>query len=128
MKLRGKILTTGAVTAVVLMTFAPTASAGQDAYSEVPGKDGGVGVRFISNGDKFEICDLRDEGDSAYVEYEYVRYDGTVQRGEHRPDINGGHCKTYSHDFGEGRKVKFRAGQDIVLRPDLYGPWKTGIA
>ncbi|MFI1955665.1 hypothetical protein ACH437_28165 [Streptomyces xinghaiensis] len=115
------------VTAIIVTSTALStglAFAGTDAFSTT----GQASARFISYGDKFEVCDLASDGATAYVQYEYVRINGTLQKGEHRNPGNAGSCHTFDHNFGEGRVVKFRACEDHTAWPDHCDSWKKGIA
>ncbi|MFJ9742707.1 hypothetical protein [Streptomyces sp. NPDC101166] len=124
MKLHKKVLGVGMATVALSIPLMGTAFAGQDALSSTHG----ASAHFINVGDKFEVCDLAFDGNTAKVEYEYVRKDGTLQKGSHSATVDSGNCSMFDHDFGEGRKVKFRAVVQIPFWPDVTGPWKTGIA
>lgn len=63
--------------------------------------------KFYSYGDKFKVCDQKSDGLSVGTRYGYIRKDGTHQNGSHW--VGGaGTCRTFDHDFGEGRNVWFQ--------------------
>lgn len=113
----------GASAAALLLGFASSASAGITNTSSV---EGGYAI-FQDYGDKFVVCDTALDGWSVYVTYTYIRKDGTEQRGTHYNTAGNDTCRTFDHDFGEGRTVNFRACLDWWL-PDLCDDWRTGVA
>jgi len=113
-----------AATAMILATGS-SAYAGTDATSSVAGS----WSRFISVGDKFENCDTEADWLASYVEYQYVRKDGSLQTGSHYNPGNNGDCYIWDHDFGEGRTVWFRSCVDQpAWYTDTCDRWRTGIA
>ncbi|MEV8440796.1 hypothetical protein AB0425_25755 [Actinosynnema sp. NPDC051121] len=98
--------------------------AGTDAVSQVTGSK----ATFISYGDKFRVCDTSWDGWNAYVDYQYVRIDGSLQTGSHFVTTGDGTCGTWDHNFGEGRTVNFRACVEIWPYPDICDDWRVGIA
>ena len=110
--------------AAILLGGATAAYAGTDAVSSRPG----VTVNFISYGDKFKVCDTSLDGYNVYADYTYVRIDGSYQTGTHYLSTGNNTCKTYDHDFGEGRIVNFRACVDRAILPDDCDDWRVGIA
>ncbi|MFI1955662.1 hypothetical protein ACH437_28140 [Streptomyces xinghaiensis] len=128
MNARRKLFIAGGA-AVMVLGSASTAAAGTDAVAETRG--GEAWVKFISYGDKFKVCDQYPnglDGFSVYVEYNYIRKDGTTQSGRHNVGTGAGTCATFDHNFGEGRSVVFRAGIDVPAFPDPVSVWKTGVA
>jgi hypothetical protein len=124
MKLRNKAFAVVATAAAMVVGFATTASAGTNATSSTNGSF----ARFIHKGEKFESCDTASDGGTSYVQYEYVRVNGTLQKGEHRNPGSEGDCFTWDHNFGEGRTVKFRACNAHTAWPDNCDAWRKGVA
>lgn len=86
-------------------------------------------ARFIRLGDKFEACDTQYDFQLAYVQYQYVRIDGSVQTGKHYVPSDAGDCQTWDHNFGEKRYVWFRACRDEPLTAtDPCAPWRQAVA
>lgn len=117
------LFVTGAA-AAVLIGASTGAYAGADGVSSVTGS----WSRFISYGDKFENCDTADDWMTSYVEYQYVRIDGSLQTGTHRNPGNSGDCFSWDHNFGEGRTVWFRSCVDQPLVADRCDIWRTATA
>ncbi|TYK52603.1 hypothetical protein [Actinomadura decatromicini] len=115
-----------AVTGVATtLTFATAAHAGRGATSSMTGSR----VTFDPNGDKFTVCDTSWDGWDPYVKYEYIRKDGTLQKGEHYVHSGDGTCDTFSHKFTAGRSVQFVACVDIWSNNDMCArEWATGVA
>ncbi|MEV8440797.1 hypothetical protein AB0425_25760 [Actinosynnema sp. NPDC051121] len=114
-----------AATAVLGLATATGAQAGTDAVSTVTGS----WSRFISYGDKFENCDTEGDWMTSYVDFQYIRIDGSLQTGTHYNPGNNGDCFQWDHDFGEGRTVWFRSCVDQPAPfPDTCDRWRTGIA
>ncbi|MEU4695053.1 hypothetical protein [Actinoplanes sp. NPDC023714] len=105
-------------TAVALLPGAGPAAAegdraggrGLDAVARVFDPDSRVVAlaRFVAEGDRFELTKRVDGGGRAYLQYKYIRTDGTFQGGEHWGLAEAGGTVVFDHDFGEGRKVLFR--------------------
>lgn len=115
----------GVAAVLTVAAAAAPASAGTDATSSVTGS----WTRFISYGDKFENCDTSPDGYLSYMDFEYVRKDGSVQHGTHYNPGNNGDCATWNHNFGEGRTVWFRSCVDVIAPfPDTCDRWRTGVA
>lgn len=119
-----RALIVGAAATAVLLGVSSAAQAGTDATSTTTGS----WSRFISYGDKFENCDTFNDFMISYVQYQYIRIDGTLQTGSHYNPGNNGDCFAWDHDFGEGRTVWFRSCRDIPLQTDNCDAWRTGIA
>jgi hypothetical protein len=113
------------VTAMTAVAGSATAArAGKDAESTIEGSY----THFISVGDKFYNCDTDYDFFQSYVEYVYIRKDGSVQRGQHFNAGNEGDCATWDHDFGEGRAVQFRSCVNVPVGIDPCDNWRQGIA
>ncbi|TYK52602.1 hypothetical protein [Actinomadura decatromicini] len=124
MKKYGKALSVGAVAVAVLLGSSTAAYAGRDAKSTIEGSY----TEFHSNGDKFYNCDTDYDLFTAYVDYSYIRKDGSVQKGKHYNPGGRGDCATFDHDFGEGRPVQFRSCVDVPIGIDPCDRWREGIA
>jgi hypothetical protein len=112
-----------ALVAAVAVTLSVAASAHADADVSVA-FDGHIRglATFIAWGDDFRICDRRRDNLPVYVQYSYIRKNGTTQRGGHShifgvgglgaPDWNGTRmhgCSYGLHNFAENSRVWFRA-------------------
>jgi hypothetical protein len=96
--------------ALVMMTtvgFAPTAVS---STAQVFDQDSRLlaEARFDAGEDTFALTKSSAVGGRAYLEYRYVRTDGTPQTGTHRGGRQAGDAVRFDHDFGEGRKITFR--------------------
>ena len=78
---------------------------------------------FYHVGDKFLVCRTNDW--IVYLEYEYIRKDGTLQRGTHTMESTG--CRYFPHDFGEGRYVEMRVCADVDNWWDACTAWRQGV-
>lgn len=107
----------------LVLGSAHSASAGVTATSVVAGGY----VVFQDYGDKFVVCDNEPDGWNMYVNYVYIRKDGTEQRGSHYNTSGFNTCRTFDHNFGEGRTVNFQACVDWWL-PDPCDDWRVGVA
>ncbi|MFI0485289.1 hypothetical protein [Actinomadura sp. 9N215] len=115
----------GATGAAAVLTFATAAHAGRPATSEMTGSR----VSFNPDGDKFTVCDTSWDGWDPYVKYEYIRVNGTLQKGEHYVHTGDGTCGTFGHGFTAGRQVHFIACVDIWSNNDICASrWSTGVA
>ncbi|MEV6302922.1 hypothetical protein AB0M02_26140 [Actinoplanes sp. NPDC051861] len=97
------------LTALMAIGLTPTAAAA-DALATVYDQDSRAlaQARFVAAGDSFTLVKLAGAGRRVFVEYRYVRKDGSLQTGTHwGPDAVGGTAR-FDHDFGEGRAVEFR--------------------
>ncbi|MFF8846281.1 hypothetical protein ACF08N_26795 [Streptomyces sp. NPDC015127] len=137
MRLRHALATAGLGTALILgVPIAPAqaAAAGHDAHVNlyVDGKTV-ASASFISLGDRFEVTKRSSYGGRSYLEYKYIRKDGTLQEGTHWGVSDIGYTMKFDHNFGEGRKVVFRLcvqntyGWDDCT-DDADGQWETGYA
>lgn len=107
----------------LLVGHATSAAAGISATSVTIG---GYAV-FQDYGDKFIVCDKVEDGWSVYVEYTYIRIDGSEQSGTHYNSNGYNTCFMFDHDFGEGRTVNFRACTDRWVL-DSCDNWRVGVA
>lgn len=114
----------------LLLGGATAALAGNDAIANVYVNDAKVAYgKFISYGDKIKVCKTHSYGNKAYVDYWYVRKDGTLQDGRHwSPGGKKGDCQTYDHNFGEGRKVVILACVQVDWATDPCSNYETGYA
>ncbi|MGW5852768.1 hypothetical protein ACWFQ8_33520 [Streptomyces sp. NPDC055254] len=125
MRIKSIVMAAAAAGSVLMLAIAPSAWAGTDATSETSGAK----AKFISYGDKFTVCDTSWDTFQPYVEYKYIRKNGSLQQEEHWNGNGDGTCVTWDHDFGEGRSVTFRACVGIPGVPiDPCDDWKIGIA
>ncbi|WIM93209.1 hypothetical protein ACTOB_005181 [Actinoplanes oblitus] len=62
---------------------------------------------FDAGSDAFTVV-ARATTDRPYVEYRYVRVNGTVQTGTHEGVAKSGIPVRFEHHFGAGRRVTFR--------------------
>ncbi|GAA2706740.1 hypothetical protein Apa02nite_032690 [Actinoplanes palleronii] len=65
-------------------------------------------ARFDAAGDTFTVTKRSADGGRAYLEFRYVRVDGTVQTGRHQGPATADASVSFGHDFGEGRRLTFR--------------------
>ena len=125
MRTIGKLSVVAAAATATILATGTSAYAGTDAVSEVRGSSS----RFISYGDKFENCDTEPDGLIAYVAFEYVRIDGSLQTGSHYNPGSSGDCTQWNHNFGEGRTVRFRSCVDQpAWLTDTCDRWRSGVA
>lgn len=113
-----------------LVGFATPAIAGHDATANAY-QDGKIvaTARFIAGADRFEVTKVSHTvGHRAYLEYKYIRKDGTVQEGQHWGVSRVGHAVPFDHNFGKDRKVVFRVCVQVSLSPDVCSDWETGYA
>lgn len=106
-----------AVAATIALTPA-TAAAGQqttatsqDATARVYAEDEDrilASAFFDSGGDNFRLTKRDSYGNRAYMEYKYIRKDGTAKEGSHWGVSTVDKTVVFNHNFGEGRKVAFR--------------------
>ncbi|MCI4066003.1 hypothetical protein MRQ36_27020 [Micromonospora sp. R77] len=115
------------------VTTASPAMAGQDALARVyvDGKIAAEG-KFISYGDSFQLTKRSSYGGRPYLEYKYIRIDGTVQEGTHWGLSDVGKPVSWDHNFGEGRAVAFRVCVQVTYGwdpcSDDDGQWTVGYA
>lgn len=114
----------GGAAIATLLGSSTAAYAGRDAKSTIEGSY----TEFISKGDKFYNCDTDFDLFQSYVEYTYIRKDGSLQRGQHYNPGDRGDCATWAHNFGEGRPVQFRSCVDYSVGIDPCDRWREGIA
>lgn len=124
MRIASRIAVIAAATTLTVLGAASGAQAGRDATSSVTGST----ATFLNYGDKFRVCDTSLDGWNSYVDYNYVRKDGSYQEGAHFVTSGNGTCGTFDHDFGEGRVVNFRACVEIFPYTDICADWKAGVA
>jgi hypothetical protein len=65
-------------------------------------------AHFYSYGDKFKVCDDKTDYWGVGVRYSYIQKDGDTQRGSHWNTSGAGTCRTFDHNFGEGRTVWYQ--------------------
>jgi hypothetical protein len=65
-------------------------------------------ARFDARSDSFAVTRQAGSGGRAYLEYRYVRTDGTLQTGTHTAGREPGETVRFVHDFTAGRTVTFR--------------------
>ncbi|MEU8244367.1 hypothetical protein AB0C07_39435 [Actinoplanes missouriensis] len=123
-----------AITATLTLGAAPVASS-LDALARVYDENSHVlaEAHFASTGDAFHVTKQSADGGRAYVQYRYIRVDGTFQSGTHRGRDTVGVTVTFDHDFGEGRKVLFRVcveapGDDYCSGTGDGENWTIGYA
>lgn len=91
-------------------------------------------ARFDAGDDTFAVTKHVAGGGRAYLEYRYVRADGTLQTGTHSASDTVGETIRFGHDFAAGRKVTFRvcvAGEsafNACSAGDDGENWTIGIA
>jgi hypothetical protein len=89
---------------------------------------------FDSDGDNFRLTKRDSYGNRAYMEYKYIRKDGTAQEGSHWGLSTVDKTVVFNHNFGEGRKVAFRVcvqvdlGFDPCSGDDDGANWAVGYA
>lgn len=115
------------------MGFAPVAvsSTAQvfDPHSELI-----ASARFDASDDSFTVTKHVAGGGRAYLEYRYVRGDGTLQTGTHSASDSVGETVRFPHDFTGGRQVTFRvcvAGEhtfNACSAGDDGENWTIGVA
>jgi hypothetical protein len=132
MKLLHRITALAVMATAVTLGGAATANADPDDPDYRPpyyeSSTEGSYARFIRAGDKFEACDLQFDAMLSYVQYQYVRINGSLQTGTHYVPGDAGDCLTWDHNFGEGRYVWFRACRDVPIQEDNCAPWREAIA
>ena len=75
-------------------------------------------ARFDAGDDAFTLVG-RVAADRPYLNYRYVRVDGSVQTGTHWGAAGAGTPATFHHHFGTGRTVTFRV---CVSGQHLFNP------
>ena len=118
-----------ALIAIGLTTSA--AARGQDALATVYDETSRVlaEAHFESTGDSFAVTKRADVEGRPYLEYRYVRKDGTQRAGVHRGSATVGETVRFDHDFGEGRTVTFRVCVlDSCSGTELGENWTVGHA
>ncbi|GAA1568862.1 hypothetical protein GCM10009827_108240 [Dactylosporangium maewongense] len=93
-------------------------------YVDVLGMAAGSGS-FQHIGDSFTVC--KSDRWDVYIEFEYIRINGTLQRGTHKVTGPAPSCATYLHDFGEERFIDMRVCADVDNFWDPCSPWRQGI-
>ncbi|WP_229075964.1 hypothetical protein [Actinoplanes sp. DH11] len=89
---------------------------------------------FRSYGDRFALTKRATGGGRPYLEYRYLRLDGSLQTGVHHGLDTVDAIVTFDHDFGEGRKVMFRVcvtatrGADLCSAAGDGQNWAAGYA
>jgi hypothetical protein len=89
---------------------------------------------FDAGDDSFTVTKHVAGGGRAYLEYRYVREDGTLQTGTHSTGGAAGETARFSHDFTAGRTVTFRVcvagelGFNACSAGDDGENWTIGIA
>ncbi|RAK24709.1 hypothetical protein B0I29_13714 [Actinoplanes lutulentus] len=119
-----------AVAATLALAAAPAAPS-LDALAQVYDETSQVlaEAHFVSAGDSFRLTKRSSDGGRAFVQYKYIRTDGTFQSGEHRGPSTAGASATFDHDFGEGRKILFRVCVDDYCSGTGDGQnWTIGYA
>jgi hypothetical protein len=126
MKLLGRItVVLAAGLAVLLGTSAAAHADTKDVISSISGAWG----RFNSYGDSFDVCDTEADFVLAYLEFRYIRIDGSLQTGTHYVPGDAGDCENFDHNFGEGRTVWFHVCTDQVWPfDDKCDRWWTATA
>ncbi|WP_328469481.1 hypothetical protein OHA21_01955 [Actinoplanes sp. NBC_00393] len=104
------ILPLSALIAVGLAPSAAAAAPAQDAIARVYDANSRVLAEawFHSATDSFALTKRTDHGSRVYLEYEYIRKNGTVQEATHWGSGTVGETVRFDHNFGEGRRVTFR--------------------
>ncbi|MFI1991927.1 hypothetical protein [Actinoplanes sp. NPDC020271] len=91
-------------------------------------------ARFDAGNDTFAVTKLEAGGGRAYLDYRYVRGDGTLQTGTHSASEVAGQTVRFGHDFEAGRKVTFRVcvagerGFNACSAGDDGENWTIGVA
>jgi hypothetical protein len=95
---------------LVMMATAGLAPTAVSATAQVFDRDSRLlaEAHFDAGRDSFALTKSSVDGGRVYLEYRYVRTDGTLQAGTHRGGGEAGETVRFAHDFGEGRKVTFR--------------------
>jgi hypothetical protein len=120
-----RLLIICAASLTLVLGAATAAYAGTNGGSSTPGSL----ATFFHDGDRFEICDTAGDTLLAYMDYQYVRLDGSLQTGTHYNPGSAGECTDYDHNFGEGRTVWFRACVDWPWPfDDECDRWRTATA
>ncbi|MGN9775053.1 hypothetical protein ACTMS0_04640 [Micromonospora sp. H33] len=103
------ILASFALSAAAVLGISSPAFAGQNAFARVyvDGKFVAEG-KFNHDGDYFSLTKRGSYGNRPYLEYVYIRKDGTTQTGTHWGLGDVGNTVYFDHNFGEGRAVAFR--------------------
>ncbi|BCY10440.1 hypothetical protein [Actinoplanes sp. L3-i22] len=65
-------------------------------------------ARFDARSDSFAVTKQAGSDGRAYLEYRYLRTDGTLQTGTHAASREPGETVRFPHDFTAGRTVTFR--------------------
>ncbi|WP_436533948.1 hypothetical protein [Actinoplanes sp. HUAS TT8] len=91
-------------------------------------------AHFDAGDDTFAVTKHVAGGGRAYLEYRYVRADGTLQTGTHTAADAAGQTVRFGHDFTAGRTVTFRVcvSGEHGFNPCSAGAdgenWTIGIA
>ena len=126
-----------AVTVLMPVTASASPALGEDATARVYSDDESkilASAFFNSDGDNFRLTKRDSYGNRAYMEYKYVRKDGTTQEGSHWGLSTVDKTVVFNHNFGEGRAVAFRVcvqvdfGFDPCSGTDDGANWTTGYA
>lgn len=118
------------VAAAALLGFVTPAIAGHNATASAY-VDGKLVARakFVAGADRFEVTKVSHTvGHRAYVEYKYIRVDGTVQEGQHWGVSRVGVAVPFDHNFAKDRKVAFRVCVQVSLGFDPCSDWEIGYA
>lgn len=83
---------------------------------------------FHHHGDRFDLAKWSRYGHRPYLDYRYVRVDGTTQTGRHRGVSRVGMHMLFDHNFGEGRGVWFRVCVQVSWAFDPCSGWSVGYA
>jgi hypothetical protein len=134
--LRRVAATLAVLGSVAVAPGAATAAAGQDALARVYDENSRVLAEayFESTGDSFAVTRRAGAGERPYVEYRYVRKDGTLREGTHWGSGTVGETVRFDHNFGEGRTVTFRVcmraghGPDACSGTEFGENWTVGTA
>jgi hypothetical protein len=131
MKLPKLILAAASSAAILAFVTAPNAAHAADEEDRVYTSSiyDHAYAEFHSDGDYFYLCDTSFDFLEVYLEYRYIKVNGTLQTGTHRNPGSFGDCLYFTHDFGEGREVRFRACVDNVTPvADDCDAWRRGVA
>ncbi len=84
----------------------------------------GSSVKWIANGDYFQICDTDPDGDSVYVKFHYSGSGGDL-----RLNWTGGasHCVNRTYNITEGRRVYYQSCEDDTFT-DTCSREVSGVA